>query len=74
MSGDNIEVKINIFEGPKKIVERINIQGNTITNENVIRSELKLDEGDPFNKLKLDQSISELKARNIFRIRFSICI
>ena len=66
LSGDNIEVKINIFEGPKKIVERINIQGNTITNENVIRSELKLDEGDPFNKLKLDQSISELKARNIF--------
>ena len=37
----------------KILVERINIVGNNITNENVIRSELILDEGDPFTKLKL---------------------
>ena len=62
----NIEIKINIFEGAKQTVERINIKGNTITNESVIRSELELDEGDPFNNLKLDQSIANLKARNLF--------
>tara|TARA_A100001015_G_C14967581_1_gene703667 strand:- start:526 stop:1722 length:1197 start_codon:yes stop_codon:yes gene_type:complete len=44
----------------------VNILGNSVTNEDVIRSELLLDEGDPFNQLKLDQSISELKARGIF--------
>ena len=32
----------------------------------MIRAELLLDEGDPFNKLKLDQSLSELRARGIF--------
>ena len=63
---ETIEIQFNIFEGPKLAVERINIKGNTVTNEAVIRSELMLDEGDPFNELKLDQSISKLKARGIF--------
>ncbi len=61
-----IEVLFNIFESQKILVERIDIVGNNITNENVIRSELLLDEGDPFTKLKLDKSIANLKARNIF--------
>ncbi len=63
---DNIEVQINIFEGEKVIVEKINIKGNSVTNESVIRSELLLDEGDPFSPLKLNQSISRIKARGIF--------
>ena len=62
----SISIKINIFEGSKESVERINIKGNTVTQESVIRSELLLDEGDPFNNLKLEQSIAKLKARNIF--------
>jgi outer membrane protein insertion porin family len=66
ISGNGIEVEINIFEGSKQLVERINIKGNIITNEGVIRSELLLDEGDPFNELKLEKSIARLKARNIF--------
>ena len=66
LEGDTIEIKINIFEGKKQLVERINITGNAVTNETVIRAELLLDEGDPFSDLKLDQSIARLKARNIF--------
>ena len=65
-SKGEIEILFNIFEAKKILVERINIVGNNITDENVIRSELILDEGDPFTKLKLDKSISNLKARNIF--------
>ena len=65
-SKGEIEILFNIFEAKKILVERINVVGNNITNENVIRSELILDEGDPFTKLKLDKSISNLKARNIF--------
>ena len=65
-SKGEIEILFNIFEAKKISVERIDIIGNNITNENVIRSELMLDEGDPFTKLKLDKSISNLKARNIF--------
>ena len=66
IEGDSIEVKINIFEGNKKLVERINIIGNSVTDEAVIRSELLIDEGDPFNNLKFEQSIARLKARNLF--------
>ena len=66
IEGENIEIKINIFEGEKQIVERIDVIGNTITDEAVVRSELLLDEGDPFNFLKLDQSMARLKSRNIF--------
>ena len=68
LENDTIELKINIFEGPKQLVEKINISGNTITDEAVIRGELKLDEGDPVNRLKLDQSIAKLKSRNIFGV------
>ena len=63
---DNIEIQINIFEGQKKIVERIDIIGNSVTDESVIRAELLVDEGDPFSNLKLEQSIAKLKARNLF--------
>ena len=61
-----IEIKINIYEGKKQLVEKIQINGNIVTDESVIRSDLLLDEGDPFNSLKLNQSISKLKSRGIF--------
>ena len=48
-------------------MERINITGNNITNEEVIRGELIIDEGDPFIKLNLEKSIAELKSRRIFK-------
>ena len=41
--------------------------GNSVTKEEIIRSELDLDEGDPFTKLNLDKSIANIKARRIFR-------
>ncbi len=65
--GDKISITFNIFEGEKILVERINIFGNNITNEDVIRGELILDEGDPFTKLNLDKSVAEIKNRNIFK-------
>ena len=67
IDGNFVDLQFKIFEGPKVIVERINIKGNTVTNDSVIRSELILDEGDPFSKIKLDKSISKLKSRNIFK-------
>ena len=66
VENDSIIIKFNIFEGDKVLVERINILGNNVTNESVIRSELLLDEGDPFTKLGLEKSVSKIKSRNIF--------
>ena len=64
---DTINIIFNIFEGEKKLIERINIKGNTVTNEDVIRGELISDEGDPFILVGLEKSISKLKSRNIFK-------
>ena len=62
-----ISLIFDVKEGEKFLVERINILGNSITKEEVIRSEMDLDEGDPFTQLNLDKSISNLKSRKIFR-------
>tara|TARA_B100001093_G_scaffold518567_1_gene603893 strand:+ start:1650 stop:3881 length:2232 start_codon:yes stop_codon:yes gene_type:complete len=67
IEGDSITIKFNIFEGQRVLVERINILGNNITNESVIRGELLIDEGDPFTDLGLEKSISKIKSRNIFK-------
>ncbi len=67
IEGNSINIVFNIFEGKKTLIERINIKGNSITNEDVIRGELILDEGDPFTKLNLEKSISKIKSRNIFK-------
>ena len=63
---DTIELIINVIEGQKIIVEKIDILGNSVTNEVVIRSGLLLDEGDPYSKVKVDKSISNLKSKGIF--------
>jgi len=64
---DGIDIVFKIFEGRKVQIERVNILGNTVTNDSVIRSELLVDEGDPYSDIKVEQSISRLKARNIFK-------
>ncbi len=70
---DSISIKFNIFEGEKILIERINITGNNITSESVIRGELIMDEGDPFTKLNLEKSIAEIKSRNIFNeVRYEL--
>ena len=66
IQNDSINITLNIYEGPRNIVERINITGNNVTNEDVIRGELILDEGDPFVNLSLKKSIAKIKARNLF--------
>ena len=66
INNDNIEVVINIFEGQKTTVDKIQVLGNTVTNETVIRGELLLDEGDPYSQVKVDKSISKLKSRRLF--------
>ena len=63
-----IDLKIFVSESREKYyVERINIFGNNITSENVIRNSLVIDEGDPLNKILLNKSINNIKSLNIFK-------
>ena len=47
-------------------MEKINIQGNNITREEVIRNNLLVDEGDAFNELLQTRTLNNLKALNYF--------
>ena len=64
---DKIDLKFIIEETPKFTIQKINIFGNAITKENVIRNQLLVDEGDIFNEIQNNKSINNLKSLNIFR-------
>ena len=63
----NIDLNIKLIESRKEYVEKINILGNYITNESVIRNEIISDEGDPYNEILFKKSINKIKSRNIFK-------
>jgi len=62
-----VDIEFSIKEGPEKYINKIIIMGNTRTNDRVIRRELSLLEGDPFNKNKLTTSISSLRRLGYFQ-------
>jgi outer membrane protein insertion porin family len=62
-----INLKFKIEETEKQFVEKINIYGNNITLESVIRNQLLVDEGDPYNDILLKKSINNIKSLNFFR-------
>ena len=65
--GNKIDFVFKIKEGDRFYVETINILGNNITNEEFIRQQFIVDEGDPLNLLLHNKTINRLKTTNIFR-------
>ena len=65
---DTNKININIYfdELEKSFVDRINILGNFITEEKVIRNSLIVDEGDAYNEILFNKSINKIKSRGIF--------
>ncbi len=52
----SVDLKLSVNEGPRVFVERVEIQGNSRTLDEVIRREMLLVEGDAFNSSKLRRS------------------
>ena len=63
---DKLDLTFSVLESDKFFVNNIDIFGNNVTEESVIRNQLEVDEGDPFNKLLHAKSINNLKALRIF--------
>lgn len=63
---NKINFVFTINETEKFYVEKINILGNNITQESVIRNSLIVDEGDAFNEILHNKSINSLKGKRIF--------
>ena len=64
---NKINLTFKIEETDKFLVERINILGNNITRENVIRNKLLIDEGDLYNEILKNRSLNEIKSLNFFK-------
>ena len=63
---NKININFKIEETEKFFVERVNILGNNITLESVIRNQIEIDEGDPFNQILYAKSLNNIKALNYF--------
>jgi outer membrane protein insertion porin family len=64
---DKINLEFIIKESEKFYVERINIFGNNITQESVIRNQFEIDEGDPFNEILHKKTLNNIKSLNFFK-------
>ena len=64
---NKLNLTFNIIESEKFYVERINILGNNVTQESVIRNQFELDEGDPYNEILKNKSINNMKNLNFFK-------
>ena len=70
---NKINIIVNFEDIKKQYVERINIFGNFITDEKVLRNALTIDEGDPFNEILFKKSVENIKAKNIFKsVKYNI--
>jgi outer membrane protein insertion porin family len=63
---DSIDLEIRVFEGEQAYINRVNISGNTKTNEQVIRRELRTVPGDLFSVSKFKESIRMLQSMRYF--------
>ncbi|MFK7943421.1 MAG: outer membrane protein assembly factor BamA [Paracoccaceae bacterium] len=61
-----IDVTFEIAEGPRVFIERIEIEGNTQTLDRVIRRNIDLVEGDPFDARKIRRARSRIRGLRYF--------
>ena len=66
VKNNKLDITFKVTESEKFYVERINIFGNNITHEEVIRNQLEIDEGDAYNELLSAKSLNNLKSSNLF--------
>ena len=71
---DDLTMGINfaVAEAPRVYVEAVNINGNTLTQDKVIRREFRIAEGDAFDSLKVKRSTNRIKSLGYFQENFEI--
>lgn len=62
-----INITFRILDAPRVYVERINIRGNVVTLDRVVRREFRLQEGDAFNSALVSRSDNRLQRLDFFR-------
>ncbi len=63
---DSVKILYRITEGEKSYIRKINIEGNTKTQDRVIRRELAFAPGEEFNTVRIEKSRSRLSNMGYF--------
>lgn len=63
---DTADITFNIDKGPRVKIERINIIGNTVTRDKVIRREMRVKEGDLYNQRLIELSKQKIQQLGYF--------
>ena len=61
-----VNITFEVNEGPQVFIERIDIVGNNRTLDRVIRREMRVAEGDAFNRVLLDRSRQRIQSLGFF--------
>ena len=61
-----VDVNFVLIKGPRVFVERIDIEGNTTTLDQVIRRQFRTVEGDPMNRREIAQASERIRALGFF--------
>lgn len=67
-----MDIKFVIREAPRVYVERIDVNGNTLTQDKVVRREFRIAEGDAFNSLQVNRSTARINSLGYFQEKFEI--
>jgi outer membrane protein insertion porin family len=62
-----MNITLRVGDTPRVYVERIEITGNTVTRDKVIRREFRLNEGDAFNAIRVKRSQDRLQSLGFFQ-------
>ncbi|MDB5693574.1 MAG: bamA, partial [Alphaproteobacteria bacterium] len=65
-------VTFKVAETPRVYVERVNINGNTLTRDRVVRREFRVAEGDPFNSVQVKRSRDRIQSLGFFQDNLEI--
>ena len=67
IQNNKLNINFIIEETEKFYIEKINISGNLVTRENVIRNQFEVDEGDPYSEILVKKSENNVKSLNFFK-------
>ncbi|WP_114951202.1 outer membrane protein assembly factor BamA [Sphingosinicella terrae] len=70
--GLTMGITFRVAETPRVYVERIDISGNTVTQDKVVRREFRLAEGDPFNSVRVSRSRDRIQSLGFFQENLEI--
>ena len=67
-----MDVKFTLQEAPRVYIERVDVNGNTLTQDKVVRREFRVAEGDAFNSLAVRRSTARINSLGFFQENFEI--